>query len=213
MTQRDRAQQVRERYQARKALGLCPVCGASPDIPGKRCGRCAAANDRAKEAMKQRGGCQVCGNLNATSSRCEDCRKRRKEYHANKVQQGLCYCGSVPDPGRRSCGRCLARGRSKLAALRIETIQAYGGMCACCGETLIQFLQIDHIDGRRTEGIRDEAFGSALYSRLRKEGWPSGFQVLCANCNFAKGMYSRCPHIDRHAGSVVAGLGVAVSGN
>ena len=28
----------------------------------------------------------------------------------------------------------------------------------------------------------------------RKNNYPEGFQVLCSNCNFAKGKYGSCPH-------------------
>ncbi len=36
--------------------------------------------------------------------------------------------------------------------------------------------------------------GSVLYSWLKKQGYPPGFQVLCHNCNLAKGYYGACPH-------------------
>lgn len=28
----------------------------------------------------------------------------------------------------------------------------------------------------------------------RKNNYPKGFQVLCHNCNLAKGFYGKCPH-------------------
>lgn len=74
-------------------------------------------------------------------------------------------------------------------------LQFYGGnppKCACCGETTYQFLAMDHINGggnahRRKVGVN-------LYIWLRREGFPKGFQVLCHNCNLAKGFYGICPH-------------------
>jgi len=33
-----------------------------------------------------------------------------------------------------------------------------------------------------------------LYSWLKKNNFPKGFQVLCMNCNFAKGKLGKCPH-------------------
>lgn len=212
MTPQDRAKQVRTLYAERKQAGLCPVCGRQPDQPGKRCLRCREANNRAREAMKQRGGCQVCGQP-ATSQRCPTCAQKRREQAASNIESGLCYCGRPRSADRRSCSRCLDRGRAKVEALRREAIQAYGGRCACCAEDTDQFLQIDHINGRNLPEGRDRLFGSALYARLRRGGWPSGYQVLCANCNFAKGVFGRCPHAQCRGGSVVAGLGVAVSGN
>jgi hypothetical protein len=36
--------------------------------------------------------------------------------------------------------------------------------------------------------------GKALYAWLRKNNWPAGFQLLCANCNMAKTRKEGCPH-------------------
>lgn len=71
--------------------------------------------------------------------------------------------------------------------------------CVCCGEAEIGFLSIDHIYGggnrhrRELKGKR----GVNFYRWLKQNGYPSGFQVLCFNCNFAKGhsLERVCPHI------------------
>ena len=37
--------------------------------------------------------------------------------------------------------------------------------------------------------------GSLMYSWLIKNNFPPGFQLLCMNCNFAKGIHGGiCPH-------------------
>lgn len=36
--------------------------------------------------------------------------------------------------------------------------------------------------------------GPHLYRWLRRQGYPGGFQVLCANCNMAKDRPGGCPH-------------------
>lgn len=66
----------------------------------------------------------------------------------------------------------------------------------CCGETEEAFLQIDHInnDGAAHRRQLKEA---SIYKWLRKHKYPIGFQLLCANCNFAKGKNGRCPHETR----------------
>lgn len=33
-----------------------------------------------------------------------------------------------------------------------------------------------------------------LYSDLRKRGFPAGYQVLCANCNWSKRLKGKCAH-------------------
>jgi hypothetical protein len=88
--------------------------------------------------------------------------------------------------------------------LKREVIDFYGGKCACCGETEIVFLTIDHIDGDGAEHRRRMAAetgsnwgqaGSPTYRWLRKNNFPEGFQVLCANCNCGRQWNGGiCPH-------------------
>jgi hypothetical protein len=92
----------------------------------------------------------------------------------------------------------LAVARKTRALRRVEVLSHYGLKCNCCGETTIEFLCIDHIDGY-TDGPRS---GEALYNWLRKRNYPDGFQVLCHNCNNAKGIYGTCPHKRDYYGSV-----------
>lgn len=57
-------------------------------------------------------------------------------------------------------------------------------------------MQIDHIDGKghqhkQKSGRRYK--GEPLYRWLRRNNYPEGFQILCADCNTAKGTKSECP--------------------
>ena len=71
----------------------------------------------------------------------------------------------------------------------------YGGKCACCGETRFEFLSIDHKDGGGTQHrLRENIRGASVIDWLLTHGLPDGFQVLCHNCNQAKGFYGACPH-------------------
>ena len=68
--------------------------------------------------------------------------------------------------------------------------------CACCGETNLGFLTIDHINGGGNAHRRELGGGGTLLVWLRKQGYPDGFQVLCFNCN--AGRYwngGTCPHL------------------
>jgi hypothetical protein len=89
----------------------------------------------------------------------------------------------------RECGR--SNERRYNAKLRKEVLEAYGGACACCGERTEAFLQIDHTDGG---GNVHRRMVGKVYKWLRKNNYPAGFRVLCANCNSARGLYGRCPH-------------------
>jgi|SRR5271157_2452145 len=80
--------------------------------------------------------------------------------------------------------------------LKSDVMAAYGGHCVCCGEDRIEFLALDHIhnDGAHDRRSGGKA-GNGLYRQLKNQGFPQGrFQVLCFNCNGAKGYYGRCPH-------------------
>ena len=83
---------------------------------------------------------------------------------------------------------------------RLIVLQFYGGnppKCACCGEMTYEFLALDHInnDGakhRRNLGMKTR--GGNINGWIIKNNFPDGFQVLCHNCNCAKGFYGKCPH-------------------
>jgi len=94
--------------------------------------------------------------------------------------------------------------------IRLEALQHYSAetpFCACCGETELVFLTIDHInndgaDHRRAIGMRQGRYepkesanigGNGFAYWLKKNDWPTGFQILCFNCNWAKS-HGGCPH-------------------
>jgi len=64
-------------------------------------------------------------------------------------------------------------------------------VCAICGFADFDCLQIDHIldngadDRRNNLGDRTSA-GTVFYRFLRKNNYPQGYQLLCANCNCKK---------------------------
>ena len=78
--------------------------------------------------------------------------------------------------------------------LRLDVLSHYGGNppeCACCGERMIQFLALDHINGGGNE--QRKKVGN-VYQWVKANAFPVGYQVLCHNCNQAKGWYGQCPH-------------------
>lgn len=83
--------------------------------------------------------------------------------------------------------------KAKRVALRQEVLEHYGNKCVCCNETEPMFLNIDHINGGGTAHRRQLHIDS-IYKWLKRNSYPDGFQILCANCNGAKGHYSECPH-------------------
>lgn len=133
--------------------------------------------------------------------RCIDCRKPalegqvRCEFHASEKRKESKRSKRWLRDSAKSYRRAYWR------ALRLEVLRAYGNACKCCGESGEPFLTIDHENGGGAahrkgilgEGQRAGATNS-LYLWLRRQGYPEGFQVLCWNCNVAKGTKADCPH-------------------
>jgi hypothetical protein len=66
--------------------------------------------------------------------------------------------------------------------------------CRCCGENEIAFLSIDHISGNGRKH-RKNIKSHDIYRWLKSNNFPNGYQILCMNCNFAKGRNNKiCPH-------------------
>jgi hypothetical protein len=91
-------------------------------------------------------------------------------------------------------------GRKYRLMLRQRVLLAYGGekpRCACCGESIPDFLAIDHIDGNGAKHRREiGGTGTAFYAWLVRNNYPKDFQILCNNCNIAKFRNGGvCPHV------------------
>jgi len=89
------------------------------------------------------------------------------------------------------------RNQSNYRDLRKEVLFHYGGKCVCCGQTEMAFLVVDHTEGdgcihQTPKGTR--YCGAQLYRWLKRNGFPEGFRVLCADCNTAMSIYGQCPH-------------------
>lgn len=98
------------------------------------------------------------------------------------------------------CNLCRNnRRKQEWLSLKLEMFEAYGGVrCACCGESRHHsFLALDHINNNgavERKSLGRHGTGVMFYARLKKLGWPSGYQVLCHNCNVAKSIVGECPH-------------------
>lgn len=87
-----------------------------------------------------------------------------------------------------------ARGYDKNLRLdrKIMVLTHYGNSdkpeCVRCGFIDVRALSIDHINGGGTRErlANSELNGRGIYWYLVKEGYPSGYQTLCMNCQFIK---------------------------
>lgn len=119
-------------------------------------------------------------------SRCRKCVSQETNvYQKNNPEKRKAWSAQEALRRKMECMSFYSNGQPK---------------CNCCGELEIHFLALDHVedDGgeRRKAG---EPTGGGLYRLLKREGYPEGFQVLCHNCNMAKGLYGQCPHKICHA--------------
>lgn len=141
--------------------------------------------------------CQSCYDQGVIDGRRDDDSERRKErcrqhYYKNREK----YIERAQKNARENPDRVRLHACESRMRIKMQMIEAYGGKCVCCGETGPAFLTIDHIDN---DGALDRASGRLtgvnLYRSLKRSGWPKDkFQLLCMNCNCAKGMFGECPH-------------------
>jgi hypothetical protein len=135
------------------------------------------------------------GSVNGS---CLDCNKNaNRSFRSRHPEAQHRYYLRWKDKNPESYRRRLDISHESKRQLKEELIAAYGGCCACCGESTFEFLSIDHTDqvGRRHR--REVKGGHNIYKWLKKRGFPrAGFQLLCFNCNSALGFYGNCPHTE-----------------
>lgn len=79
-----------------------------------------------------------------------------------------------------------ATARETNIALKQEVYAHYGGGCRRCGFGDIRALSIDHINGGGNRHRKEIGRGNSFWRWLKKNNYPSGFQILCMNCQFIK---------------------------
>ena len=80
------------------------------------------------------------------------------------------------------------RYREKVKMKVLQHYSSFIPKCADCSITDIRLLVIDHIenDGRILRKNNRSFAGTNFYIHLIKHNFPSGYQVLCHNCNYLK---------------------------
>lgn len=125
----------------------------------------------------------------------ERARQIAREYTETHKKQKAVY-------KRRYRKRASELRREHRKQMRLSLLIRYGGnppKCACCGESALNFLSLDHINGggsHQRKTMWDGRGGDIFYKWLFHNNFPEGFQVLCMNCNW--GRYRNdgiCPHI------------------
>jgi hypothetical protein len=172
-----------ERKARRKASGLCVACGQPSEADHVHCSPClrkmGQKNKSRTRQLKAAGLCIYCHHNKAHDNlvSCRSCRavnKERRDLDRSRLQE---------------------KRKGRHQAYRAQVLGAYGGKCACCGERRVEFLAVDHINGggrkhRASLGMT----GTAYYRWIINNSFPDYLQLLCHNCNTARGLYGYCPH-------------------
>ena len=149
----------------------------------KRCGHCKQQKNKS-EFHKD------CTRKDGLYNRCKDCVKLKHQAATSKYY-------------KRNKKKVNAASKKYRDKVKMEVLNAYGGpRCVCCGETIVEFLSVDHINGNGTQHLKQiAALGNMFYGWLRKNNFPPGYQILCRNCNWGKYVYGVCPHKDIYDGT------------
>jgi len=120
-------------------------------------------------------------------------REHKREHRNRKIANG------TPEEVAALRAAESAKTKRNQDRCKEQVFDAYGGYrCNCCNENEPMFLSIDHIDNNgaieRKSGLYSGS-GTGFYQWLRKNGFPSGYQVLCMNCQVGKHKNGGvCPH-------------------
>ena len=123
----------------------------------------------------------------------------KKRFLTKRRANNLCvYCGSKEDTKSHiSCKSCREKSQKRHKAFitraRKAVFDHYGCICVCCGEANEVFLSMDHIEGGGGKHRKNIMSGNT-YRWIQRNNFPSYFQVLCFNCNWAKYINGICPH-------------------
>lgn len=202
------------RYLDRKTRQVCVDCEASlQNHKNVRCEQC-------RETLRQRrqpppGDCQYsrqCAKPPVTGRKyCQDhlaaLLERSKTKRATARKSGRCgICGGANNTDTHRCQSCrsrmLTRAKETIDTLRDRVYATYGGyLCKCCGETIRQFLSLDHINNDGNKHRKEIGSRSLqLYRWIVANNFPPTFQVLCLNCNIGRARNGGvCPHKMSHS--------------
>jgi hypothetical protein len=141
--------------------------------------RCSKWTEKRKAQWKKR----YYANVEASRARS------RAYYYAHKEEM---YAANKRWARANSTKR-IADAKKWREDLKQELLTAYGRRCACCGETEIRFLTLEHIN--RDGAAHRKAKGTYVYPDVRRQGFPKDkYCLLCFNCNHATKTGADCPH-------------------
>jgi len=141
--------------------------------------------------------CIICNKNKAAKGRkyCHTCSEKRRSPEAQerrRINTNI-RVSKWSKNHRENINKWRRNNREQK---KIEVINMYGGKCACCSESNLGFLTIDHInnDGgiKRKENTSE---GNIIDHLFHKPIDKLNYQILCFNCNYGKNCNNGvCPH-------------------
>lgn len=164
----------------------------------RKCSKCKKTKPETEFYKRRKSGaifsrCKTCVAAASKSWRTENPVAARQHYKNANVKRDRSWYVVNAERYREGI-------RKALRKVRYEALCHYGGnppSCACCGESGLEFLTLDHKHGdgsTHRKQISITPGGSSIFYWLRNNHYPCGFQVLCYNCNCAKRTGDCCPH-------------------
>lgn len=127
------------------------------------------------------------------NNRERDAENKKRQYYTNH-EKSKEYFRNWKKENYKTYRISQRLSRDKL---KVQVLSKYSKNnfpeCVCCGETVLEFLTIDHINNDGHKQSMDER--KAIYYWLKRNNYPDGFQTLCMNCQFGKRINNGiCPH-------------------
>lgn len=119
--------------------------------------------------------------------KCYSCRKEKEatEFYKAKNMSHREGCHSYCKECQKA--RIITAKKEKRQKYRREVMAGYGNKCVACGFDDARALALDHVNDN---GAEERKYWRGkmdfFYKKIIDEGFPSAYQVLCANCNAIK---------------------------
>lgn len=181
------------------ALRTCRKCGLEAHTE-KDLDIFAKASPASNQRYGRKNLCKICYNEEERIRRRDPVFRakavaRVKDWVARHPEHVREYRNQYYKEHREAARRSM---RKSLWKLKMDVLSHYGGTppkCACCGESYIEFMTIDHINGGGNKQRKElGTLGTFMYTWLRRNNYPEGYRVLCYNCNCAYFRSGYCPH-------------------
>jgi len=135
---------------------------------------------------------------NKILNKCKNKYNKNEVYRNNKIKSAIDYGKKHPVDKREYLKQYYKDNKDKIILTskenrindRYEVLYWYSNglmKCELCGESHYEFLCIDHINDSGSNHRKEMGEGgNKIYRYILNNNFPSGYQVLCNNCNYLK---------------------------